>query len=118
MLLRGLDLPDNSVRASVIDTLTVAAEGDTAEYSVISEHASTLVSAMLRNSLSSEMASTSVRVAALKYLGLLPNLVRYDILHPYKSTVLRELAKVLDDPKRSVRKEAVDARTNWFQYNG
>jgi DNA repair/transcription protein MET18/MMS19 len=41
---------------------------------------------------------------------MLPNIVRYDVLHPYKSTVIRELSKVLDDPKRLVRKEAVDAR--------
>lgn len=41
---------------------------------------------------------------------MLPKIVRYDILHPYKATVIRELAKVLDDPKRSVRKEAVDTR--------
>lgn len=51
-----------------------------------------------------------VRVAALKYLALLPGTVRYDLLHPYKTRVLKELAKVLDDPKRAVRKEAVIAR--------
>lgn len=49
-------------------------------------------------------------MAALRYLGILPSIVRYDVLHPYKATVIRELSKVLDDPKRSVRKEAVDAR--------
>lgn len=54
-----------------------------------------------------------VRVIALQYLGLLPKIVRYDVLHPQKPLVLRELAKVLDDPKRAVRKEAVIARTNW-----
>ena len=54
-----------------------------------------------------------VRVLALQYLGLLPSIVRYDVLHPQKPLVLRELAKVLDDPKRTVRKEAVNARTNW-----
>jgi DNA repair/transcription protein MET18/MMS19 len=46
----------------------------------------------------------------LKYLGILPNRVRYDILHPCKSKTIKELGKILDDPKRSVRKEAVDAR--------
>jgi DNA repair/transcription protein MET18/MMS19 len=39
--------------------------------------------------------------------------VRYDILHPSKPTVIKELAKAVDDPKRAVRKEAVDARTAW-----
>ena len=51
-----------------------------------------------------------MRIGALKYLAVLPKIVRYDVLHPQKATVLRELAKVLDDPKRAVRKEAVDAR--------
>lgn len=51
-----------------------------------------------------------VRIAALRYLSILPSIVRYDVLHPYKATVIRELAKVLDDPRRSVRKEAVNAR--------
>ena len=41
---------------------------------------------------------------------MLPKIVRYDVLHPQKAMVLRELTKALDDPKRAVRKEAVDAR--------
>ena len=76
-----------------------------------------------------------VRVGALKYLAVLPKIVRYSVLHPQKATVLRELAKALDDPKRAVRKEAVYARsvlcasllflaftlrlrTSWFRYSG
>lgn len=39
--------------------------------------------------------------------------MRYDILHSTKPTVIKELAKAIDDPKRVVRKEAVDARTAW-----
>lgn len=56
------------------------------------------------------MVTQRVRIAALKFLFVLPQVVRYDVLHPQKAHVLRELSKVLDDPKRSVRKEAVDAR--------
>ena len=51
-----------------------------------------------------------MRVAALRYLAMLPGVVRYDVLHPQKATVIRELAKALDDPKRAVRVEAVEAR--------
>ena len=51
-----------------------------------------------------------LRIAALKYLAVIPSIVRYDILHPQRATVIRELEKALDDPKRVVRKEAVDAR--------
>lgn len=54
--------------------------------------------------------SQRVRVAALKYLALLPDFIRYDVLHPHKAHVLKELGKVLDDPKRVVRKEAVATR--------
>ena len=51
-----------------------------------------------------------MRIAALHYLAVLPSTARYDILHPYRSLVIRELSKALDDPKRSVRGEAVRAR--------
>ena len=51
-----------------------------------------------------------VRIAALRYLGVLPSIVRYDVLHPHRPVVIRELAKAVDDPKRSVRKEAVNTR--------
>ena len=50
-------------------------------------------------------------MGALKYLAVLPKVVRYSVLHAQKPIVLRELAKALDDPKRAVRKEAVDARS-------
>jgi len=117
LLLRALELPDNDIKANVIDTFLVTTERDPSE-DVVSEHALTLVSAMLKNILVQDMPSIRVRIAALRYLGSLPKIVRYDILHPSKSKVIRDLAKVLDDPRRSVRKQAVDARTNWFKYNG
>ena len=133
LLLRGLDLPDSEIRAGVIDTLQAAATSGDKENSVVSEHAASLVSTMLKNSLVSQMPSVvsplcplypssrvgndllsflpqRVRVAALRYLATLPSVVRYDVLHPQKATVIRELAKALDDPKRMVRSEAVEAR--------
>lgn len=58
LLLRGLDLPDTGIRANVIDTFVSAVGAESAELNVISEHASTLVSAMLKNSSVSEMSST------------------------------------------------------------
>ena len=127
LLLRGLDLPDHEIRVNVINTLLAVADTKSQENSVIAEHATSLVTTMLRNSVAKEMPSVvssattkctrslttfrqRVRCAALQYLAILPSLVRYDILHPQKATVLRELAKALDDPKKSVRREAVEAR--------
>ncbi|KDR80617.1 hypothetical protein GALMADRAFT_240958 [Galerina marginata CBS 339.88] len=118
LLLHGLELPDSEIRSNIIDTFLAAAEGESPESSLVSEHSVTLVNSMLKNCAVSETSSTRVRISALRYLAVLPKIVRYDVLHPYKATVLRGLANVLDDPKRSVRKEAVDARTNWFKYKG
>ena len=55
-------------------------------------------------------------MASLKYLAVLPKAVRYDVLHPLKASVIRELGKTLDDPKRAVRKEAADARAAWYVF--
>ncbi|KAL4245852.1 MMS19 nucleotide excision repair protein [Abortiporus biennis] len=120
LLLRGLDLPDAEIRANVIDTFLATADPASKENteSMVSEHASSLVSTMLKNCMVEEMPSVRLRISALRYLAVLPSLVRYDLLHPQKAIVIRELAKVLDDPKRAVRKEAVEARTNWFKYTG
>lgn len=54
-----------------------------------------------------------MRISALKFLQKIPSIVRYDILHPSKASVIKELGKAADDPKRVVRKEAVDARVAW-----
>ncbi|EIN09656.1 ARM repeat-containing protein [Punctularia strigosozonata HHB-11173 SS5] len=118
LLLHGLELPDFEIRFNVITTLLAAAEGEKGksgdkEGHIVSEHANTLVNVMLKNSMVSSMPSMRVRTAALRYLAMLPDLVRYDVLHPQKAFVLRELAKVLDDPKRAVRAEAVNARSRW-----
>ncbi|KAF5377797.1 hypothetical protein D9757_008093 [Collybiopsis confluens] len=116
LLVRGLDLPDHNIRYQVINTFLSVAEGDSAD--IVSEHAPTLIQTMLRNSTAANMSSARVRISALKYLGVLPTIVRYDILHPHKATVIRQLAVSLDDPKRTVRKEAVAARTTWFKSSG
>ena len=58
VLLRALDLLDNDLRADVIDILATTAEGDIREPNVIAEHASTLVSAMLKNARVEDMSST------------------------------------------------------------
>lgn len=119
LLLRGLDLPDVDIRAAVIDALLDAANsGESLEQTIISEHATSLVRAMLHNCVIGRTSSTRIRISALRFLAALPGVVRYDVLHPSKATVIRELAKALDDPKRAVRKEAVEARSNWFKYSG
>ncbi|PPQ72316.1 hypothetical protein CVT26_007273, partial [Gymnopilus dilepis] len=50
LLLRGLDLPDPEIRANIIDTFLAAAEGESPDHSLVSEHSVTLVNSMLKNS--------------------------------------------------------------------
>ena len=64
LLLRGLDLPDNEIRASVIDTLFAAATAEGADSTVVTEHASSLVTTMLKNSLVSHMPSVVRRAVS------------------------------------------------------
>ncbi|KAF8517882.1 ARM repeat-containing protein [Hysterangium stoloniferum] len=119
LLLRGLDLPDMEIRADVIETLHSAtkdtgAVGETVQ-NAVSEHAGSLVTAMLKNAHIQGPSFSRLRQVSLQYVGILPQIVRYDILHPYKMQVIRDLGKCLDDPKRHVRKEAVESR---FTYGG
>jgi DNA repair/transcription protein MET18/MMS19 len=49
-LLRGIDLADEEMRASVINTLiSVTEEQSAGEGDIISEHASTIIAALLKN---------------------------------------------------------------------
>lgn len=57
LLLRGLELPDNEIRASVIDTLQAAATSAGKDNTLLAEHAASLVSTMLKNSMVSHMPS-------------------------------------------------------------
>ncbi|KAJ7066235.1 ARM repeat-containing protein [Mycena amicta] len=134
LLLRALPIPDAGIRADVVETLLGAVvtsvdngkekEKETAtittENSVLSEHAPSLVRSMLVSAKSGKNALSTprLRLASLRLLAALPQVVRYAVLHPLKSDVLRGLDEALDDPKKSVRREAVDAREIWFKYTG
>jgi len=119
LLLRGLELQDPAMRTSVLETLLAAASTDmSTKQNIVSEHATSLARTLLKNVLFGDMPSAHVRIAALRYLAVLPSIVRYDVLHPVKPDVIRTLGKVVDDPKRSVRKEAVDTRTIWYAFAG
>ncbi|KAI9831394.1 MAG: hypothetical protein M1826_003567 [Phylliscum demangeonii] len=56
-----------------------------------------------------------VRSAALACLRLFPSFFRHERLRPHRTRVLKALVRALDDPKRDVRKEAVDCRAAWLR---
>lgn len=60
LLLRGLDLPDSEIKANVIDTFLATADSVSPKddgKSFVGEHASSLVTTMLKNSMVTEMPS-------------------------------------------------------------
>ena len=84
LLLRGLSLPDPTLRAGVIDTLLSAAHVDletgsktSKEGSVVSEHAVSLTKAMLENSSVAEMPDI-VRFHPFLTLWFCPSLMSKD----------------------------------------
>ncbi|KAF9490145.1 ARM repeat-containing protein [Pleurotus eryngii] len=117
LLICSLELPDVDIRTNSINIL-FAISGEQAASKILAQHASTLIDSMLNIGLDSLGSSTLLRIAALRYLGLLPSLLSYSALHPHKARVLWKLAKSLDDVKRSVRREGVNTRTKWARCSG
>lgn len=135
LLLRCMDLPDPELKANVMEMILTIAEADDSEVAseIIERNAPRIVEGLLRgldkskgsNEVSSMSHSSArdrsaepvcrqrSRVAALRTLAVFPDAVRYDLLHPIKPTVLKELGKAIDDKRREVRKEAVDTRAKW-----
>ncbi|KAG8685983.1 hypothetical protein FRC09_014428, partial [Ceratobasidium sp. 395] len=96
ILLRGLSLQDTDLRINIFETLLQVAK-DSAETVGVSgsdplvEHAGSLVKASLANSQVSETGNSRVQICALQLLAALPSTLRYDLLHPYKAQVIRQL---------------------------
>lgn len=102
LLLQSLDLPDPSVKSATIETLFVTIR-ESAD--AIKEHVSSLVSRLLTTCTDREQNPPRVRASALRCLSIFPGAIRNELLLPFKRKILRSLASVLDDPKRTVRKE-------------
>lgn len=107
LLLEALSCPDDVVQLSTLTCLEPLLL-DAAD--MLSVHIDTLISKLLRLTSSPSMA---VRITALKCMLALTKLP-LPMLIPFKQHVIRALAKPLDDKKRLVRKEAVEARCQWF----
>lgn len=57
LFILGLDLPDVEMRANVIEALVALAKEDTSQTSPLTDHASTVISTLLRNALPGENSS-------------------------------------------------------------
>lgn len=56
-----------------------------------------------------------VRLTSLRCLRLFPTKIKDSILLPLRAKVVNGLMPALDDPKRNVRKEAVECKAAWVR---
>ncbi|KAF2270415.1 MMS19 nucleotide excision repair protein-like protein [Lojkania enalia] len=126
LLLQSLDLKgEDVIKEAAVGTLMSILQERPKR---IEEHAGSLISRLLENSvpLSNKHLSVSsavnantitpprVRAAALKCLMLVPEKMRQEILLPYRRQVVMKLLPTLDDKKRVVRSTAVRCRRQWL----
>ncbi len=111
LLLQSLDLEASDVKAATIKTLTMVSQENP---QTVEGHVGSLVSRLLKCVTFLEVNSVHVRHRALRCLRTFPGRAKGSTLLPYKNKVTRGLLNVLDDPKRQVRKEAVECRAAWF----
>ncbi|KAH0562369.1 hypothetical protein GP486_002935 [Trichoglossum hirsutum] len=113
LLLQSLDLDDPDVKAATIDTMSVTVSESP---QAIASHVSSVIARLLNAADSTTGRNPPrVRQPALRCLSLLPGAIKNETLLPFKLQVIRDLTGALDDPKRHVRKEAVDCRARWFR---
>ncbi|GAO51729.1 ARM repeat-containing protein [Saitoella complicata NRRL Y-17804] len=111
VLIQALGLVDPELKGSAIDTLYVTIL-DASQ--TVSEHLSTLVPLLMESAMVSEVNTMRVRISTLRCLSVFPSSFRREMLQPFKNEVIMRLGRVLEDPKRVVRKEAVDCRHKWY----
>jgi DNA repair/transcription protein MET18/MMS19 len=127
LLLQSLDLTDQQVKTATLETLAVVIATNPSPLEE-SGHIPSLVKRLIKASsipkAPAKNATTpdtpKARQLAVRCLFLMPSHIkgstsRTNPLLPLKREVLQGLMKVLDDPKRDVRKEAVDARGAWLR---
>lgn len=113
LLLQSIDLPDVGVKEATLETLHITISESAGS---LREHVSSVINRLLSACTGNASAGNPprVRIKALHCLRAFPGALRGEFLLPYKRQVLKTLLVVLDDPKRTVRKEAVDCRVKWW----
>jgi DNA repair/transcription protein MET18/MMS19 len=115
LLLQSLSLPSATLRANAINTIYVMTVESP---EIIATHIEQLIPILLEQVTLTRSNPPAVRIAALRCLSILPNHISFEFIDSWKQRVIRHLALVLDDPKRQVRKEAVDCRHAWYSSTG
>lgn len=124
LLLQSLDITDQSVKTATLETLAVVITNNPAALEE-SGHVPALAKRLLTTAASARAGEAQqslprTRRLAARCLTLMPKYLvggggRANQLLALKREVLAGLVPVLDDPRRDVRKEAVDARAGWLR---
>ncbi len=128
LLLQSLDLADQNVKIATLETLAVVIANNPSALEG-SGHVPALAKRLANAASIPKVASGEAtpvqnlprtRRLATRCLTLMPKHItgsgsRANPLLGLKREILQGLMAVLDDPKRDVRKEAVDARAAWFR---
>ena len=85
---------------------------------IISTQIESMIPALLTQIEKSPSNTPNVRISSLRCLAILPTHLPFESIDPFQKRVVRALGAVLDDPKRQVRKEAVDCRHAWYTSSG
>ncbi|KAL8997057.1 MAG: hypothetical protein Q9188_006419 [Gyalolechia gomerana] len=101
LLLQSLDLPDQEVKAATIENLLMIGQESPG---AVEAHVGTLIDRLLQSASNARTSTT-----------IFPGKVKESVLLPCSSDVIRGILPVLDDPKRNVRKAAVDCRAVWLK---
>jgi DNA repair/transcription protein MET18/MMS19 len=115
LLLKSLNLSSPTLRANAINTLYIMVMESP---EIASSQLPTMIPILLNQIELTPSNPVNVRIASLHCLAILPTHLPFTSIDPFKKQVIRSLAKVLDDPKRAVRKEAVDCRHAWYTSSG
>ncbi|XP_047465933.1 MMS19 nucleotide excision repair protein homolog isoform X2 [Mugil cephalus] len=107
LLLEALTYPDQGVQLSTLSCLEPVLVNPP---QALIQQLEALVNRLLALICSPVM---NVRIASLRCIHTLSHFPVHEVL-PFRARVLRALARPLDDKKRLVRREAVEARGEWF----
>ncbi|MCJ1313855.1 hypothetical protein MMC25_007535 [Agyrium rufum] len=111
LLLQSLDVTDQEVKWATIQTLAVVAHESPV---AVEGHVKSLIRRLIKAAEDVAGNTPKVRLNALRCLHVFPGKIKQSTLLPLRRPVTKDLMAVLDDPKRSVRKEAVDCRAAWM----
>jgi len=110
LLIQALSNPDMDIRIGALATLTSTIKGHP---ELFEPHLNTLVPVALQLAQFTSCTDSKVRRNAINCLIVFAD-YPYNKVHTLRPMITKELGNTLDDPKRAIRKRAVECRNKWM----